>query len=159
MYTLLWCGTLSGVYILSVFPEPAEPVYAITVASGILLCSIHVIWRFASHRRTLNIAGRLLPERYFKPVSDAVASIHFEPNHIIRVAILSFTANCLSILAFFMVGRTAAPETGAWVYFLLCPLIFISTAIPVSPGGIGVGETAASLLFHAFHIENGAMMM
>ena len=85
--------------------------------------------------------------------------MHLEPNHILRVAILSFISNCLSILAFFMIGRTAAPEAGVWVYFILCPLIFISTAIPVSPGGIGVGEAAASLLFHTFHIENGAMMM
>lgn len=43
--------------------------------------------------------------------------------------------------------------------FLACPLVFIATTLPLSPGGIGVGETAASVLFSLFEVKTGATIM
>ena len=43
--------------------------------------------------------------------------------------------------------------------FLVCPLVFVATALPLSPSGIGVGETAASVLFAQFGVETGATLM
>jgi uncharacterized membrane protein YbhN (UPF0104 family) len=47
-----------------------------------------------------------------------------------------------------------------WKIILLAvPFIFIANVLPISPGGIGVGETAAAFLFATLGVTEGATIM
>jgi len=63
------------------------------------------------------------------------------------------------LFAFQMAGRVVQITLSWKLVFLVCPLVFIAGALPISPGGIGVGETAASLLFARVGVETGAASM
>ena len=42
---------------------------------------------------------------------------------------------------------------------MVCPLVYVAVALPLSPNGVGVGEAAASVLFAQFGVETGATVM
>jgi uncharacterized membrane protein YbhN (UPF0104 family) len=63
------------------------------------------------------------------------------------------------MIAFQMAGQIMQVSLSWKLVFLVCPLVFIAGTLPISPGGIGVGETAASLLFARFGVETGATIM
>ena len=42
---------------------------------------------------------------------------------------------------------------------LAVPLVIIAMSLPISPGGLGVGEAAASQLFAEFGLANGALVV
>jgi len=42
---------------------------------------------------------------------------------------------------------------------LIVPLVIVANSLPIAPGGIGVAETTASLLFAQFGVEKGATVM
>lgn len=70
---------------------------------------------------------------------------------VIPVAIgISILAHLLACLGYYLALRTvgAAGGVSAADFFLLVPLGLISTAIPISPAGIGVGQAAFFALFH-----------
>lgn len=55
-----------------------------------------------------------------------------------------------SILLFYLVGIYIYPDLSVTLatYFFVVPIGFMLTAIPISPGGIGVGQAAFLFLFH-----------
>ncbi|MCX7979046.1 MAG: flippase-like domain-containing protein [Bdellovibrionaceae bacterium] len=67
------------------------------------------------------------------------------------VLLVSFASQCLSIFCLWLVGRAAGfSEVGLWTYFLVAPIGFMATAIPISPAGIGVGQAAFYFLFNLY---------
>jgi hypothetical protein len=64
----------------------------------------------------------------------------------IAVSIFSHLLSCMAYyLALRSMGRAA--EVSAAYFFLLVPLGFVATAVPLSPAGIGVGQAAFFALF------------
>jgi hypothetical protein len=76
---------------------------------------------------------------------------------VIPIAIgVSILAHLLACLAYYLALRTvgAAGSVSAGDFFLFVPLGLISTAIPISPAGIGVGQAA---FFALFHLKSASM--
>jgi hypothetical protein len=70
---------------------------------------------------------------------------------VIPIAIgVSILAHLLACIAYYLALRTvgASGSVSPADFFLLVPLGLISTAIPISPAGIGVGQAAFFALFH-----------
>ena len=69
----------------------------------------------------------------------------------------SLVAHNFGILAFFTI---TSPFYGAQINFLdifsVVPIGMIITAIPISPGGLGVSYAAFEKLFQYFNVMNGA---
>ena len=69
----------------------------------------------------------------------------------------SLVAHNFGILAFFTI---TSPFYGTQINFLdifsIVPIGMIITAIPISPGGLGVGHAAFEKLFQYFYVMNGA---
>lgn len=62
----------------------------------------------------------------------------------ISIAIVLLVAPCLHFIGTAL-GR---PTVGLGEYLVFGPLILLTMAIPIAPGGIGTGQVAALLLFH-----------
>lgn len=69
----------------------------------------------------------------------------------ILVILLSLTAQVCSIAFLYLAGTMAGyTDIPAKTYFLVAPLGFMATAIPVSPAGVGVGQAAFYFLFNIY---------
>ena len=160
LYAALLLGIVSS-FMLYISGE--EIVSREVVAIGILLCillgGIHVAWQIGYSRRTFGFLNRVMSSSWLKKYTDAAMAHKFSSKEI-RLGIgLSVISSLFSILSFAVIGRAISPEAGWLVFFIVCPLVFISLSLPVTPGGIGVGEAAAAFLFAAFGISNGATIM
>jgi uncharacterized protein (TIRG00374 family) len=81
-------------------------------------------------------------------------SLHLYGNSIPRIAQvigISLIAQSTAILFLYMVGVVSGyTDIPAKTYFLVAPLGFMATAIPISPAGVGVGQAAFYFLFNIY---------
>lgn len=69
----------------------------------------------------------------------------------IAVILLSLVSQILAIIFLYLAGIASGfTEISANTYFLVAPLGFMATAIPVSPAGVGVGQAAFYFLFNIY---------
>lgn len=70
----------------------------------------------------------------------------------IQVILLSLVAQACSILFLYLAGTLAGfSDIPAKTYFLVAPIGFMATAIPISPAGVGVGQAAFYFLFNLYN--------
>ena len=81
-------------------------------------------------------------------------SMHLYGNHgprILGVILISLLAQTFTIIFLYVVGTAAGfPDVPVKTYFLVAPLGFMATAIPISPAGVGVGQAAFYFLFNLY---------
>jgi hypothetical protein len=86
-------------------------------------------------------------------ITTAYESIHLygqSGTRLICVVSLSLLSQVSAILFLYLVGqRTGYSEVPLTTYFLVAPLGFMATAIPISPAGVGVGQAAFYFLFNS----------
>ena len=126
---------------------------ALGVAAGFLLClfSDPFISCLPSGAR-----NRLTKNRVIRQVRGAIAKYRENLSILCAALGLSFLAN-LSLVFVTMLGA-AALERFSWTprMFLVIPIGHIVNSLPLTPGGLGVGETAFSALFNLLGIRGGA---
>lgn len=86
----------------------------------------------------------------FQKLYDSVHSYGRSPATLLKVVLYSWCSQILSILFLILVGHLSGVEAPWTVYFLVAPLGFIAMGLPISPGGIGVGQTAFYFLFNIY---------
>lgn len=106
-----------------------------------------VLNRLLGWTRLKNAAGRVL---------ETVAAYRRSPRTVFAAIGLSFVAN-LSVIALTALAIVALnPAELRARMLLVVPMGHIVNSLPLTPGGIGVGETAFSALFHLAGIRGGA---
>lgn len=81
----------------------------------------------------------------------------YKVTQLVKASIWSVLSQMSSILFFFLIGKSLFYELSVSlpVFFFVVPIGFMLTAIPISPGGIGVGQAAFYFLFQrAIGYEN-----
>jgi hypothetical protein len=126
-----------------------------------LFCVLGATLAFSS-LRVDPVRGRILkvlPARFRDSLEQVLAAYRARGRALALCLALSLVIGVLSMGAYMVAGRViGSPLTWKQV-FLVCPLVFVATALPISPSGIGVGEAAASVLFARFDVETGATLM
>lgn len=96
------------------------------------------------------IARLPLSEKFLK----LYESMHLYGNdgkRIILVILLSLASQACAIAFLYMAGTMAGfTDIPGKTYFLVAPLGFMATAIPISPAGVGVGQAAFYFLFNIY---------
>jgi uncharacterized membrane protein YbhN (UPF0104 family) len=72
---------------------------------------------------------------------------------------ISMVSNVVGLLSFSLAGRTLGSEIPPAAALLAGPLVVLANNLPVSPGGIGVGESTAEALFVLMGASGGAEAM
>jgi uncharacterized protein (TIRG00374 family) len=110
---------------------------------------------FSSHIYKTQLLKRIinklpLSEKFMK----IYESLHLYGNslpRITQVIVISLIAQSLAIGFLYMVGVVSGfNDIQAKTYFLVAPLGFMATAIPISPAGVGVGQAAFYFLFNIY---------
>lgn len=136
-----------------------EHVLAMGAASTALLAGMLFAAVIAVAERSRTWLAGWLPERLRAPVERA-ALLYLGRKEILYHGLwLSLSSHAL-LMAAFMVGAQILDTDVAWLATVQAvPLVVIANFLPISPGGVGVGEAAASFLFAAFGVANGALLM
>ena len=81
-------------------------------------------------------------------------SMHLYGNHggrIMSVILFSLMSQTCAIIFLYVAGfATGYSDIPVTTYFLVAPLGFMATAIPISPAGVGVGQAAFYFLFNLY---------
>jgi uncharacterized protein (TIRG00374 family) len=73
---------------------------------------------------------------------------------VVGSVLISLLAQTFTILFMILAGSVSGMGHMAWsTYFLVAPLGFMATAIPVSPAGVGIGQAAFYFLFNLYSGE------
>ena len=72
---------------------------------------------------------------------------------------LSLVSSALTITSFAVAGAMLGDAIRVGATLLVGPLVVLASALPISPGGIGVAEVASSKLFAGFGSASGAEIM
>jgi len=92
------------------------------------------------------------------PLSDKLIKL-YESMHLygknnkrmVLILLLSVISQTCCIFFLILAGYAAGfPEVPVKTYFLVAPLGFMATAIPISPAGVGVGQAAFYFLFNIY---------
>ncbi len=58
-----------------------------------------------------------------------------------------------------LLARVISPSGAVWEMGVVVPLGFIANSLPITPGGLGVGESAFNRLFTMVGLEGGAEIL
>ncbi len=102
---------------------------------------------------------RFVPGR-IRAIVEPVTAVYGHERKTMLLAILLSLTSQLSLMTSFLGAAWIVGGEVTWIaVFAAVPVIYISNYLPIAPGGIGVGEAAASFLFAAAGVANGAAIM
>lgn len=137
---------------------------AVTVGGGIcfysrrlrrlLLALAKAIPGYAKLRAT-GFAARAM--EVVKKVDGALFLYRYEKVVLLSTTAISFVAHSSAILSIYYFGRSLGiTQASLLQYFVIVPVGFIISSIPVTPAGWGVGEAVFKVLFGAVGVPGGA---
>jgi uncharacterized protein (TIRG00374 family) len=139
-------------------------VRGVAVASATLLALIFagvaLVWSTtvrgsAIYRRvvTLPLGSRLAR------VADAAFAFRAQPGALVRAGVVSLVGHLMLAGTLAISGAVLLPAVPPLLTCTLALIGLIASAIPLTPGGLGVGEAAAEALFRAVGTPGGAALV
>lgn len=127
---------------------------SIGVLTSLYFCGLAVLLpvilspRIRRHRFTEAVLRRLPLSSFITRLYDALHIYKQRKAHIAGAVFASSLVAFFSAFTFYCFGQSLEISTlGLADYCLVIPLIFIIISVPISPGGIGIGQAAALFIF------------
>ena len=159
LYALLWLG-IPPLLVLILSQNEVAPIVirvgtllSLTVACASVM--LIAFWR----RSTRQMILRLVPKRFRAPLEAVLEAYRDYGRDLIGCFGLSLLANAMLVGAFLLASRILDTPLGWQQVFLVAPFVIAANSLPISPGGVGVAETTAAILFAQFGVETGAAIM
>ena len=159
LYAVLSLGVVSFLWMLITQSQMMASIHKLGVLTSVLFAGCTLFFLTLSLDYTRSMALKLLPGSLRASMRVALDVYHKHGRHIFICFILSLLANIAAMSTFQIAGQMTEAALTWEEVFLACPLVFIATTLPLSPGGIGIGETTASILFSLFGVKSGATIM
>jgi len=110
--------------------------------------------------RPIQFALRVAPlGGYPARILDTIHSYRVERGLLLRAVGWSFVANLCAAGCIVFVQLATMPGSAALVGGFLTSLIFVLNNVPITPGGIGITETAAASVYRIAGLQGGAETM
>jgi uncharacterized membrane protein YbhN (UPF0104 family) len=100
--------------------------------------------------------GTLPLGRYVERMVDTVQAYRDHKRALAGAVAVSLLAHCLAVGSALLVAHAVVPNGVTGSMCVLIPLGFLANSIPVTPGGLGVGEAAFGKLFALAGLSGGA---
>jgi uncharacterized membrane protein YbhN (UPF0104 family) len=158
LYSLLLLGISSVAWQAwrGQLPSEAAVVAAAVVVLGMTATAAALALLLPASRGLL---FRILPATWRQSWDESFALYAKAPWALALCLGLSLASNVMVLATFSTAGAALGVEVPLGAAFLAGPLVIIASCLPISPGGVGVAETAADGLFGAFGVSGGAAVM
>lgn len=92
----------------------------------------------------------------FRQILTTIADYRYHAGIVVAALVVSLLANFALVIVMLLGVRVLNPEGLNLKMALIVPLGFIANSLPLTPGGLGVGETAFNALFAMAGFSGGA---
>jgi len=131
-------------------------VVATVMFLGVLVCLISCI---RNSPFIAKIFAKLPLGDYGRRIFDVIHSFRTTPSALPTAIGLSLLTHCTTVGGLMLLARATEFGGSIWNIFVLAPLGLIANSLPVTPGGLGVGEAAFNRLFLIAGITGGADLL
>lgn len=138
MRGLLWCAAAVGGLMLT----------------GIILCSSETVRN--SRLLSDTVFKRFPLGRYVERTFDTIHAYRRYPGTLLAAFGISLLAHAMSIGVILLAVHATNPMGATWEMPLLIPIGFLANTLPITPGGLGVGEAVFAKLFSLAGLAGGA---
>lgn len=97
-----------------------------------------------------------LDESHASGFFDTLYGYRRQPTLLLRCFLLSLVIQVGVVAAILLLAVATDPSATSWRLALVVPLGLLVNALPLTPGGLGVGEAAFEVLFRALGASGGA---
>jgi uncharacterized protein (TIRG00374 family) len=166
----------AGMFALVILPLLAAPFFSGLVGSSAVLQGL--LWAAASvaalmlalllvssstkvrDSRVVSWAFRKLPlARHIEKVFETLRVYRHNKRTLFVAVMISLLAHSMTIGVILLLAKATNPAAFAWQVSILAPLGFLANTLPLTPGGLGVGETAFNKLFGIAGLTGGAELL
>lgn len=157
LHSLLFVGALAGATLLIRGADAAQaavlafPIVLFAGATGAILL---LLWR-----PTSGFALRLLPRRFRGAVAGSLALYRAGLGRLAGLWVLSGLCSLMAITSYYFASAAMGLAATPAQVLTVMPPVIVANSVPISPGGLGVGEAAGSGLFGLLGLENGALIV
>lgn len=159
LYSLLLLGAAAVIYISTNGANIGSNIWQIGGSIFAMVLAITLLFIFLWYKPTRTLILYVVPGRFKSPVKGMLDAYGDRVGILVVGLIISIVATFFYILAFMMAGQALQTEVSWQAAFLTVPLITIANSLPIAPGGIGVAEAVASVLFAQLGVGAGASIM
>jgi uncharacterized membrane protein YbhN (UPF0104 family) len=129
--------------------------HSLLMVMSLLYAGFCVAWAFVFSRRLFEtqvlqkVLGQWLKSEKLLKTYTEIASYRDHKPAFIKGFFLTLIAQSFAVVFFVYVGSLVYEgQIPLAIYFFAVPVGFMATAIPISPGGVGVGQAAFYFLFN-----------
>ena len=130
---------------------------------GVIVMLVGFLLTFSErvrHHRLVEWTFEKLPlGSYALRVFDTVHRLGEHPRPLGVAVLLSLASQALTVVVMLMLALATAPGEPVARAAILVPLGLLANTLPLTPGGLGVGEAAFDRLFRIAHLTSGAGAM
>ncbi len=156
LHSMLVIGSLAGLGVAASGCTPGQAalvgsvlVFAAAGSAGLFL----VFWRPTSER-----VLRLMPTRFREALGDSLGLYRLSWRKLAGIWLFSGLCNGAAI-ASYILAAAALGMTASVGQVLVVPLVIVANSLPISPGGLGVGEAVGSQAFIEFGLTSGSIIV
>jgi uncharacterized protein (TIRG00374 family) len=120
-----------------------------------------IVWssRIRSSAIYRTVLARMPLGRHFARAADAAYRFRDHKAALLKAALLSMAGHALLWLSFAIAGTVLVPGVPPLLVGTLSLLGLLASVLPITPGGLGVGEAASEALFRAVGVAGGASLI
>ena len=156
LHSMLFVGGIAGVCVLSGSPTHGQAAVAWLALAALAVSSAGMALLLA--RPTSDLAMKILPKRFRQPLADSLARYRRSWRALAGIWLFSGLCSLTGIASYLPVTIALGLRPSAGQVVAL-PLVIVANSLPISPGGLGVGEAVGSELFDQFGLPGGGMIV
>jgi len=174
--TVMFFDRLAGLFAMISWPLIAAPFFlsmwiesrvltgllgaGLTAALGMIAVFL-VAWSpLASPGGTLESLVKKIPAgESIWTIMETIASYRDHKGTVLVAVGVSLLSHTLGIGAALVLAAVTVPDSFSWAMSVLIPLGFMANTVPLTPGGLGVGEAAFDSLFGLAGLDGGAEVL
>jgi glycosyltransferase 2 family protein len=158
LYTLTFLGSVAYITILWQTDPPTGVVQMGIVAIG-LFFAISMFFLLFYLPQLRNCVLSYLPESWQAKLAGIFTHSDCNLAQLPRLFLISVVSSIVMISAFKLASDLLNAQIEWQSVFLITPLLILANSLPISFGGIGVGEAVAQALMAQIGVDNGAAIM
>jgi len=146
---------------LASVPAVRGALVGIALALAALIAGTAFVWssRIRGSAIYQGLLARIPLGRYIRRAADAVYRFRDHKPAIVKAALLSMTGHALLGVTLALAGTVLVPGVPPLTVTTLSLLGLVANALPITPGGLGVGEAASEALFRSVGVTGGASLI
>ncbi len=129
---------------------------SVAMVLGVLVCFIN---RVRNSRLFLVITGKLPMGNYARRMFDTIYAYRHNKDTLLKVIGISLLVQVMNFGVFLLLAQAISPIGDVWGICLVVPLGFVANSLPITPGGLGIGESAFGKLFTMVGLKGGAEIL